>query len=49
MPDLGTYTFEVLSSYAVTLTLLAGIVFVSLRRARKVRAYLSDIEYRRDK
>lgn len=46
MPDLGKYAFEVLSSYGVTLLLLAAIVLVSLRRARKVRAALDEVERR---
>lgn len=44
MPDLGTYTGTVLSSYAVSLVLLAGIILVSLRRARRVKKELQDIE-----
>ena len=48
MPDLGKYAFEVLGSYGVTLLLLAAIVLVSLRRARKVRAVLDEVERRRD-
>ena len=47
MPDLGKYAFEVLSSYGVTLLLLAAIVLVSLRRARKVRTALDEVERRR--
>ncbi len=46
MPDLGKYAFEVLSSYGVTLILLAVIVLVSLRRARKVRVALDEVEAR---
>ena len=46
MPDLGKYAFEVLSSYGVTLALLATIVLVSVRRARKVRAALDEVEKR---
>lgn len=47
MPDLGKYAFEVLSSYGVTLVLLALIVWVSFQRARKVRSALDDVENRR--
>ncbi len=47
MPDLGKYAFEVLSSYGVTIVLLAVVVLVSFRRARKVKAALDDIENRR--
>jgi heme exporter protein D len=46
MPDLGKYAFEVLSSYAVTILLLAVIVAASLRKARKARATLDDVENR---
>ncbi|WP_439522607.1 heme exporter protein CcmD [Marivita sp.] len=47
MPDLGKYAFEVLSSYGVTIVLLAVVVLVSFRRARKVKAALDEIENRR--
>ncbi|MFP7570627.1 heme exporter protein CcmD [Marivita sp. S2033] len=47
MPDLGKYAFEVLSSYGVTLLLLGVIVIASLRRARKARAALDEVEARR--
>jgi heme exporter protein D len=47
MPDLGKYAFEVLSSYGVTIVLLAIIVMLSFRRARKVKAVLEDVEKRR--
>lgn len=48
MPDLGKYAFAVLASYGVSLALLAVIVWASLRRARKVRAELEQVEARRD-
>ena len=48
MPDLGKYAVEVLSAYGVSLALLLGLVWVSVARARKVRAELKDIEERRD-
>lgn len=44
MPDLGKYTETVLSSYAVSLVLLAAIILLSLRRARHVKKELQDIE-----
>lgn len=47
MPDLGKYAAEVLSAYGVSLTLMALLVLVSLRRARKVKAALREIEERR--
>ncbi|RBI87717.1 heme exporter protein CcmD [Rhodosalinus halophilus] len=48
MPDLGKYAFAVLASYGASLALLAVIVWASLRRARKVRAELEQVEARRD-
>jgi heme exporter protein D len=48
MPDLGKYAFAVLASYGASLALLALIVWASLRRARKVRADLEQVEARRD-
>lgn len=47
MPDLGKYAFEVLSSYGVTLVLLALIVLLSISRSRKVRAALEEVEDRK--
>ena len=46
MPDLGSYTVEVLSSYAVTLALIGGLIWLSVARARKVRRALEDAEAR---
>lgn len=47
MPDLGRYAVEVLSAYAVCLVLVAALVWLSIRRARRVRAQLKEIEDRR--
>jgi len=44
MTDLGAYAVEVMSAYAVSLLLLAGLVWVSWRRAVKVRRALEQIE-----
>lgn len=44
MPDLGSYAVAVLSSYAVTLALLAVLVWTSVRRFRRVRAELEMLE-----
>ena len=44
MPDLGEYAIEVLSAYAVSILLLAGIVWLSWRRYAKVRAALEAVE-----
>ena len=49
MPDLGQYTVYVLSSYAVTLGLLAAIILASVWQARRVRARLEAVENRRDR
>lgn len=47
LPDLGTYAVPVLSSYAVSLALLIGIVAASVWKARRVRARLDQVETRR--
>ncbi len=47
MPDLGKYANTVLSSYAVSLLLIVGLIWWSLRAARKARAELEDVEGRR--
>ncbi len=49
MPDLGKYAAEVLSAYAVSLTLIFGIIWLSLARARRVKAELAEVEARRQK
>jgi heme exporter protein D len=46
MPDLGRYAVEVLSAYAVSIGLLAGIVAISVARARRVRRALDEAEAR---
>ena len=46
MPDLGKYAAAVLSSYGVTIVLLVALVALSLRRARRVRERLRDVEGR---
>ena len=47
MPDLGPYTVEVLSAYAVTILPLVAIVILSVWKARRTRSKLSDVEARR--
>jgi heme exporter protein D len=49
MPDLGQYAVYVLSSYAVTLGLLAVLIIGSVWQARRVRARLEAVENRRDR
>jgi heme exporter protein D len=46
MPDLGRYAVEVMSAYVVSIGLLAGIVAVSVARARRVRRELDEAEAR---
>lgn len=46
MPELGKYAVAVLSSYAVTVGLLAVLVAVSLWRGARVRALLREVEER---
>ncbi|MEB8388073.1 heme exporter protein CcmD [Rhodobacteraceae bacterium KMM 6894] len=45
-PELGKYAVEVLSSYAISIVLLAALCWLSLRRARRVRAELETVEKR---
>ncbi|AKS46534.1 heme exporter protein D [Octadecabacter temperatus] len=49
MPDLGNYATEVMTAYALSVGLLVGLLALSLRRSRKVRAQLADVEARRDR
>lgn len=44
MVDLGKYAIEVLSAYAVSVALLVGIVGLTLRRGRRVRAELEQMD-----
>ncbi len=44
MPDLGKYAEAVLSSYAISLVLLAAVVLLSLRRAKRVKKELQEVE-----
>lgn len=47
IPELGKYAGAVLSSYGVSLALLAVIVWASLRRSARVRRALEAMEKRR--
>jgi heme exporter protein D len=49
MPDLGKYAFAVLSSYGASILLLAALVLVTLRRGRKARRALEEVERRRER
>lgn len=46
IPDLGAYTVEVTLAYAGSLIALALIVWVSVVRARRIRAALDEAESR---
>ncbi len=48
MMDLGRYAFEVLSAYAVSLTLLALLIGTTIWRNRKIREALAEVEARRE-
>ncbi len=48
MPDLGKYAVEVSLAYLVSLVLLAGIIWISARRYRAVKADLDRVERGRD-
>ena len=47
IPELGKYAVAVLSSYGVSLLLIAIIVWASLRRSARVRRALDEMENRR--
>lgn len=47
LPDLGAYSFYVLTSYAVSIALLVALVAASVWKARRVRARLDEVETRR--
>ena len=44
MPDLGQYAVEVLLAYAVSLTLLAALIWLSWRRSARIKAQLEQVE-----
>lgn len=46
MPDLGKYAGVVLSSYAIALVLLVGLVALTLWRGARVRRHLAEAEAR---
>ena len=47
IPELGKYMGAVLSSYGISLLLIAILVAMSLARSRKVKAQLEEVEARR--
>lgn len=47
IPELGKYAGAVLSSYGISLLLLAGLVWLSLWRGARVRRQLEEVESRR--
>lgn len=49
MPDLGSYTVSVLASYAVTISLLAVLVGLSVWRFKRMRSALAALERREAK
>ncbi|MEP1767746.1 MAG: heme exporter protein CcmD [Sulfitobacter sp.] len=44
MPDLGKYAAEVLGAYGLSLGLIAVLLLVTLKRGKKARAALRQIE-----
>ena len=48
MPDLGKYAAEVLAAYGATILLLAGLVWMTWARSRRVRRALEQAMERRD-
>ncbi len=49
MPDLGEFTVEVLAAYGLSIALLVGLTLMSMRRARKMRAQLAEVEARKER
>lgn len=48
MPDLGRYAFEVLTAYGATILLLAGLVWATWARSKRVRRALEQATERHD-
>ena len=44
--DLGKYAVEVMSAYVVSIALLVAIVALFMRRAKKMRVNLAQVETR---
>ncbi|MDO9637439.1 MAG: heme exporter protein CcmD [Pseudotabrizicola sp.] len=49
IPDLGRYAVAVLSSYGVSLLLLAALVALTLWQGRRVKRQLDEVEARQAK
>lgn len=49
MPELGKYAVEVMSAYVVSIALLAGLVWISVRQGARIRRELHSVEARRDR
>jgi len=47
LPDLGKYAIPVLSAYAAMIVLLAGLIFISMRSAKKSKKTLARLEENR--
>jgi len=47
IPELGKYAGAVLSSYGISLALLAGLILLSLWRGARIRRQLDEVEARR--
>lgn len=48
MVDLGKHALTVLSAYGISLILLGGLIWLSLRRSRKMQQELARMEAARD-
>lgn len=48
IPELGKYAGAVLSAYGASLALIAGVILVSIRSARRARTELRNAEARRN-
>ncbi|GAA3872610.1 heme exporter protein CcmD [Celeribacter arenosi] len=46
MPDLGKYATDVYAAYAISLLLLAGLIWRTIARARAVKKQLAAAEAR---
>ncbi len=46
MPELGKYAVAVMGSYVVSIGLLAVLAWLSIGRARRLKAQLRDVEKR---